>query len=213
MARRTAAEIATGAGILVVAAGFLLYAVANTGHTGAAGYPLTADFNSIDGISIGSDVRIAGVKEGSVTAERVDPQSVQANVTMSVQNGLQLPTDTSAQVTSDGFLGGKYMALVPGGAEQMIKPGGRITITQSAVSLEELLGKFIFNVGDLAGAVQKQLNQKPAAANDATGGDGKPASAGGHELPPLGGAHDLPPLGGAHDLPPLGGGPAPDAPK
>lgn len=182
MARRSAAEIITGAVVLVVAAGFLLYAVANTGRASVGGYTLTATFDRIDGLSAGSDVRLAGVKVGSVTATRVDPQTYQASVTMTVQGGLQLPTDTSAQVTSDGLLGGKFLSLVPGGAEKMLAPGQRITITQSSVSLEDLLGKFIFNVGDLTSAVQKQLN----GAKPSDGGQPPQQSSGEHDLPPLG---------------------------
>jgi len=105
-------------------------------------------------------VRMAGVKVGSVTTTRVDPQSYQALVTFTVQPALKLPKDTSAEVTSDGLLGGKFLALVPGGDEQMLADGADVTITQSAVSLEELLGKFIFNVGDLTTAVQKQLKSE-----------------------------------------------------
>ena len=163
MAQRSVAETLTGAVVLVVAVGFLGYAVANTGRTPVSGYSLHAGFDRIDGLSVGADVRVAGVKVGSVTTARVDPQSYQAQVTFTVQNAVKLPRDTSAEITSDGLLGSKYLALVPGGEEAMLAAGGTVTITQSAISLEQLLGKFIFSVTNLA-SDQKAAAEKPKAA-------------------------------------------------
>jgi phospholipid/cholesterol/gamma-HCH transport system substrate-binding protein len=165
VAQRNLSELVAGAVVLVVAASFLGYAVANTGRTTVSGYTLHAKFDDIAGISVGSDVRLAGVKVGSVTATRVDAQTYQAGVTFTVMSSLRLPTDSSAQITSDSMLGGKVLTLVPGGDEKMLADGGEVTITQGAVSLEQLLGKFIFNVGDLSSNVQKMLreNQKPEA--------------------------------------------------
>jgi phospholipid/cholesterol/gamma-HCH transport system substrate-binding protein len=137
--------------VLVVAAGFLGYAVANTGRTPVSGYSLHARFDRIDGLAVGSDVRLAGVKMGSVTSARVDPQTFQAEVVFTVQNAVKLPRDSSAEVTSDGLLGGKYLSLVPGGDEQTLAAGSAVTITQSSISLEQLLGKFIFSVSSLSG--------------------------------------------------------------
>jgi phospholipid/cholesterol/gamma-HCH transport system substrate-binding protein len=150
VAQRNLVETVAGAIVLVVAIGFLGYAVANTGRTPVTGYSLHARFDHIDGLAMGSDVRIAGVKVGSVMSARVDPQTYQADVTFTVQNAVKLPSDSSAEVTSDGLLGGKYLSLVPGGDEQMLPAGGTVTITQGSVSLEQLLGKFIFSVTSLA---------------------------------------------------------------
>ena len=163
MARR-GSEVAAGAVVLAVAAVFLAYAGTRTGQGGGGGYRLNADFNRIDGLTVGSDVRMAGVRVGRVVATGINPETFQAHVEMSVQDDLHLPKDTSAEVASDGLLGGRYLLLQPGGDEQMLKPGGRITITQSSLNLEDLLGKFIFNVGDLASAVQKTLPKTPADA-------------------------------------------------
>ena len=160
MAQRNLAETLTGAVVLVVAVGFLGYAVANTGRTPVSGYSLHARFDRIDGMAVGADVRVAGVKVGSVTSARVDPQTYQAEIGFTVQNAVKLPRDTSAEITSDGLLGGKYLALVPGGDETMLAAGGSVTITQSAVSLEQLLGKFIFSVTSLTG--DKPAGDKPA---------------------------------------------------
>jgi phospholipid/cholesterol/gamma-HCH transport system substrate-binding protein len=154
MAKRNIAEVVAGAAVLVVALGFLGYAVANTGQGSSSGYTLHAQFDRIDGLTLGSDVRLAGVKVGSVQTESLDPKTYLAEVSFSVANDLKLPTDTSAEVVSDSLLGGKYLSLVPGGADKNIPPGGAVTITQSSVSLEELLGKFIFSVTDMVNAVK-----------------------------------------------------------
>lgn len=148
MQRRSLAEILTGAVVLLVAIGFLVYAVGNSGRSlaGTNGINLTARFDRIDGLQPGADVRIGGVKVGSVIEQRIDPTTFLVVLKMQVDAALRLPTDTSAEITSESLLGGKYLSLVPGGADQVLANGGTITITQSAVSLESLLGRFIFSV-------------------------------------------------------------------
>jgi phospholipid/cholesterol/gamma-HCH transport system substrate-binding protein len=183
MARRNAAEVLSGAVVLLAAAGFLGYAVAHSGRSTVSGYMLNAKFDHIDGLPVGSDVRLAGVKVGSVVAERIDPQSYLAVVTMSVRNDVHLPKDSSAAVTSDSLLGGKYLSLSAGGDTAMLQPGQTITITQSSVSLEELLGKFIFNVSDLVSAL------KPAQGSGSPPG----ASSGGTSSAPPGTPQGTPP--------------------
>lgn len=163
MAQRNLTELIAGAAVILVAGVFLGYAVVNTGRAQVTGITLHAKFDRIDGLAVGSDVRLAGVKVGSVSATRIDPATYQAVVTMSVQPGLRLPRDSSAEISSEGLLGGKSIAIVPGGEEAMLANGGEFAITQSAVSLEQLLGKFIFSVSDLSANVQKQLDQNKAA--------------------------------------------------
>ncbi|MCW3474435.1 outer membrane lipid asymmetry maintenance protein MlaD [Limobrevibacterium gyesilva] len=162
MAQRNPTELIAGAAVLVVALGFLGYAVAHTGRTTISGYTLRAKFDRIDGLAVGADVRVAGVKVGTVSSAGVDPKTYQAVVTFSIENALKVPKDSSAEITSDGMLGGKFLALVPGGDEKMLADGGEVAITQSAVSLEQLLGKFIFSVNDLTTNVQKQLRTEPS---------------------------------------------------
>jgi len=164
MARRNPTELIAGAAVLLVAGVFLGYAMANTGRTAMAGMTLRAKFERIDGLNVGADVRLAGVKVGSVTATRVDPQTFQAIVTMSVQPNLKLPRDSSAEIGSDGLVGSKAIAIVPGGEDKLLGEGGEFTITQSAASLEQLLGKFIFGVNDLSANVQKSLDEKKPGA-------------------------------------------------
>ena len=150
MARRGIAEVLTGAVVLVVAAGFLAFAVAHSGRSTASGYMLNARFEHIDGLNVGADVRIAGVKVGSISGETIDPRTYQAIVDFSVRDDVKIPKDSSAEITSESLLGGKYLSLSPGGDEAMLQPGQTITITQSSVSLEALLGKFIFSASSLA---------------------------------------------------------------
>jgi phospholipid/cholesterol/gamma-HCH transport system substrate-binding protein len=160
MRHRSVAEVLVGAVVLLVAAGFLAYAVAHSGRSVASGYTIYARFDHIDGLGAGADVRVAGVRIGSVSDERIDPQTFQAVVSMSVRGDIKLPKDTAAIVTSESLLGGKYVSLQPGGDETMLQPGQAITITQGSVSLEELLGKFIFSMTN----VQKGGEQQPPAA-------------------------------------------------
>jgi phospholipid/cholesterol/gamma-HCH transport system substrate-binding protein len=139
-------ETVMGAVVLVVAALFLFFAY-STSQVGAVtgGYPVTAQFQSVDGIREGSEVRIGGVKIGSVIAESLDPKTFLATIKMNIRSEYKLPEDTVAEVTSSSLLGDKYVALVPGGSEQDIAPGGQIKYTQSAVSLENLIGQMIFS--------------------------------------------------------------------
>ena len=143
--RRNAIELMTGVVVLIVAVGFLVYAIAHSGTASvSSGYPLYANFNSIAGLGVGADVRLAGVKVGSVDSESVDPKTYLARVKLTIRDGIELPKDTGVTVTSESLLGGEYLALSPGGDSAMLQPGDTIAITQGTVSLQELLGKFIF---------------------------------------------------------------------
>ena len=162
MATRNAGEVVAGAAVLLVAAGFLAYAVANNGRSGVGGITLHAEFENIGGISTGSDVRIAGLKVGSVTGLDIDPKTYEARAAFTVRDDVKLSADSSASIATGGLLGGNFLSLAPGGDTRMLADGGTITITQSAVNIEDLLGKFIFNVGNLADASQKQLQRDQA---------------------------------------------------
>ncbi len=152
---REAVEFLTGLLVLLALAGLLALALLGSGRKSDAGYRLSARFAHVDGLSIGSDVRLAGVTVGQVVSERVDPSSYQAEVAFTVRDDIRLPTDSSAIVTSDSLLGGKYLALEPGGADQVLRPGGRVTLTQGSISLEQLLSKFIFSVTDAMSTQKK----------------------------------------------------------
>lgn len=146
--RSNVLEAVIGAVVLVVAALFLSFAYRSDTTHGKNGYELTAKFDRIDGLVLGNDVRVSGVKVGNVEDISIDPTTYMAVVRLSVKNDIQLPTDTIAEIISESFMGGKYVALVPGGADENLKPGDVISYTQSAVSLESLIGKFMFSKSD-----------------------------------------------------------------
>ncbi len=178
MSRHGVAETLTGAVVLVIAGGFLAFTAAHSGLSAATGYTLHARFDSVAGLPVGGDVRMAGVKVGSVTDEQIDPKTFTAVVSMTVRNDIQLPKDSSASIVSESLLGGNYISLAPGGSETDLKPGQTITITQSAVNLEQLLGKFIFSVTTLNGP-------KDGAAKDGAAKDGADKAGAGGALAPL----------------------------
>ncbi|PHK94033.1 outer membrane lipid asymmetry maintenance protein MlaD [Pseudoroseomonas rhizosphaerae] len=171
MQGRNIAEILTGAVVVLVAAVFLAFALGQSGRSlggGSGGITLSAKFDRIDGLTPGADVRIGGVKVGSVLEQRIDPQTYLAVLRLRVDSGIAIPEDSSAEITSESLLGGKYVALVPGGSETMLRDGQEIGITQSAVSLESLLGRFIFSVTELTSNTARQQEgeqpQGPAPA-------------------------------------------------
>src|ERR1700728_4575968 len=106
MPRRNFAEVLIGAVVLLVAAGFLAYAIAHSGRSAYSGYQLFAKFDHIDGLGVGADVRVAGVKVGSVDSTSIDPKTYQAVVGLTVRDDLKLPKDSSATITSESLLGG-----------------------------------------------------------------------------------------------------------
>jgi phospholipid/cholesterol/gamma-HCH transport system substrate-binding protein len=147
-------ETVMGAVVLVVAAFFLFFAYTTSQVRAVDGYTVTAQFTRVDGIRDGSDVRIAGVKVGSITAENLDPKTYLATLKMSINPEYKLPEDTVAEVISSSLLGDKYLALVPGGSDNNIPPGGQIKYTQATASLEDLIGQMIFSQAG-AGAQKK----------------------------------------------------------
>lgn len=149
MVERTT-EVLVGAAVLLVAAVFLFYAGQVSGVTGQGGAAAsyTASFRSVEGVSVGTDVRMAGVKVGTVTALALDPQTFRAETTFTVDDHIRLPEDTAVAIASEGLLGGTFVEVVPGGSLVEIEPGGEIYDTQSAVSLISLLLKFVSGGGE-----------------------------------------------------------------
>lgn len=142
-------EVLAGAAVLATAISFVIYAAQGTGMSGAAGsYDLKASFRSAEGILLGSDVRMAGVKVGTITSLSLNPTTYFADATVSVQDGLLLPDDSAILISSEGLLGGNFIELVPGGSETNLAPGAEIEDTQGAVSLISLLMKFVSSGSD-----------------------------------------------------------------
>lgn len=141
------AEALAGLAVLAIAAWFLVFALGRTGTSGTDRYELKARFPNATGISVGSDVRVSGMKVGTVTAQALDPASYQAVVTLSVDKAVSLPLDSSAAITSEGLLGGSFIALVPGGDPERLAPGDEITDTQGSTDLMGLIGSVINRSG------------------------------------------------------------------
>lgn len=142
-------EVLTGGAVLAVAAGFALYVAQGTGlRLGGDSYQLHASFRSIQGISAGADVRLAGVKVGTITDMRLNPTTYFADTTIAMNRGVLVPEDSAIVISQDGLLGGAYVEILPGGAPDDIAPGGEIEDTQGAVSLLSLLLKFVGGEGE-----------------------------------------------------------------
>lgn len=146
--KQSVIETVLGGVVLLVALLFLVFAYNSSDLRPVKGYTVTARFNAVDGLTVGSDVRIGGVKIGSVVAQSIDPDTYRAVVTLSVSPEVRLPSDTVVKIASEGLLGGKYVKLEPGGGQRMAMAGGELTDTRDVVSLEELLGRVIFLVTD-----------------------------------------------------------------
>lgn len=136
-------ETIIGAIVVAVAALFLFYAYTSTGSGRVAGYDLYARFAAADGITNGTDVRLHGIKVGTVTSLALDPKTYQAIVHVSVRDDIKIPDDSTIKVTSSGVLGGNYVSISPGGSDKMLAAGGEIPNTQGSVDLFGLISKTI----------------------------------------------------------------------
>ncbi len=142
--RANMVETVMGAVVLLVAGLFVFFAY-NMAQVGrVSGYTLEAAFFKVGGLAPGADVRISGIKVGTVTDRRLDPRTYDAVVTMTVESQVRLPVDTAASIASEGILGGKYIRLEPGRSAEMIADGGRIANTRDYRSLEDQVGEIIF---------------------------------------------------------------------
>lgn len=112
--------------------------------TGANRYNLSARFTSVSGLKIGAPVELAGVRVGTVSAIEVDKSDFEATVAFTVEKGIELPADTIASIRTAGIIGDKFIKLTPGGLDDKLKEGSQITETESAIILEELISKYIF---------------------------------------------------------------------
>ncbi len=136
-------EVIAGAGVLAAAIGFLVYASDGAGLGRATdSYELTASFRSVEGVTVGTDVRLAGVKVGTVTSLALNPQTFYADATFTVSNGVEIPDDSTAIIASEGLLGGAFLELQPGGSPLNLDPGAEVENTQGAVSVIALMMKF-----------------------------------------------------------------------
>lgn len=157
-------EALTGLVVVLLAIAFAWFAWVRTGGGTAAGaIQVVALFPNISGVEVGTDVRIAGLKVGTVTHQELDPATYQVKTTLALDPKVKVPVDSSAAITSEGLLGGTFVALVPGGDPKPLKSGDVITDTQGAMDMMGLVGQFINRSGDDGAA-----GDEAAASNLAT---------------------------------------------
>ncbi|MEX0970881.1 MAG: outer membrane lipid asymmetry maintenance protein MlaD [Paracoccaceae bacterium] len=137
-----AAETLIGAVVMAVAIGFLTYASQFTSGAAENEITLEARFGSAEGLRVGSEVRLAGVRVGTLTSLSLDRATYQAVAVLAVDQTVEIPDDSEAKVASEGLLGGNFIELIPGGSPIILANGEEITYTQGAVSFLNLLMKF-----------------------------------------------------------------------
>ncbi|WP_018869846.1 MULTISPECIES: outer membrane lipid asymmetry maintenance protein MlaD [unclassified Thioalkalivibrio] len=145
-------ELAVGVFVLlgVAALFYLAVQVSNiTEYRDGDTYEVTAYFSNVGGLKVRAPVNISGVRVGRVADIRYDPEAFEAKVTLAIRSEHDyLPADTQASIHTAGLLGEQYVALEPGGDYDTLQDGDRILFTQSAVVLENLIGRFMTNMGD-----------------------------------------------------------------
>jgi len=146
--RENLVETLVGAIVLAIAITFLVYGYSVTEGDSDDQLRVSAAFDRVDGLTVGSDVRLSGVKVGTVMSLALDPDTFSAKVSMAIDSALKLPDDTSAKITSEGLLGGNYISLVPGGSDLSLEEGGEILYTQGSVDLISLISQAMFSAGD-----------------------------------------------------------------
>lgn len=142
--RENLVEAAIGALVLALAAWFVVFAYKRTqGGDVSGSYHINARFPNATGVSVGTDVRVSGIKVGTVRAQTLDTESYEAVLTLAVDPKVKLPLDSSAAITSEGILGGNYISLRPGGETEMLRDGDEITDTSGSLDLLQLIGSFV----------------------------------------------------------------------
>ena len=152
-------ETLLGAVVLVVAGMFVVFAYSTASVRPVRGYEVVAKFDRVEGVNIGTDVKMSGIKIGTVIDQRLDTTTFVAVLRMSIDSKIKLPADTSAQISTEGLLGGTFVALVPGGEDKTIPPGGEIKFTESSMNIGQLVRHFIYGTGPKPG------EQKPESKN------------------------------------------------
>lgn len=135
-------EMMLGAVVIVAALFFSILVFNISDGRSVEGYELIARFDSVDGLSEGSDVRLAGIKIGKVMSQSLDTETYLAIIKIVIDEQIKIPKDSVIQVVSESLLGGRYMSIIPGADESMLMPGEEIRYTQSAVNIETLITRF-----------------------------------------------------------------------
>jgi len=149
---RSIFETAIGFVVILIAGLFLGYAYQSSNLGSPGGYEVSARFLSVGGLTTGADVRIGGVKVGSVTRLDLDRENFIAVVTLTIADNVRLPADTVVSVASDGLLGGRYVTLDPGTSKENLGAGGELIESRDVASIEDLLGRAIFVIAEQGAA-------------------------------------------------------------
>jgi len=136
------AESLIGAAVVAVAVAFLAFSYYRTGGGSLAGYEVNAKVAKADGLAVGTDVRLAGIKVGTVSDLTLDPQTYLVTVHMNIRNDVKLPVDSSVLVTQAGFLGGQYLSITPGGDDKMMAGGAFFENAQGSIDVMNLVSRF-----------------------------------------------------------------------
>ena len=142
--KKNAVETILGAVVLVTAIVFLVFALNTAQVRAVEGYKVTAAFFKVGGLTNGSDVRINGIKVGTVNDLSIDAGTFDAVVSMSVRSDVKIPADSVAAIGSAGIIGSKFVSIQPGGAKEYLADGGKIARTKDFKSLEDQVGEIIF---------------------------------------------------------------------
>ena len=142
--RRKALETIIGAFVLLAAIGFVVYAFTASTVGKVDGYELQAVFGRADGVAPGTEVRLSGIKIGSVLDIQLDPETYEAIMRFNIRQSVQSPEGSSVKVLADGLLGDSYLSIEPGGGVEMLQPGTTIYNTQDPVNIVDLLARFAF---------------------------------------------------------------------
>ncbi|MDD7312933.1 MAG: outer membrane lipid asymmetry maintenance protein MlaD [bacterium] len=139
-------ETIMGILVLAVAALFCYFAYNVSDLKVVKGYNLTAKFLKVGGLNVGSDVRINGIKIGTVVSQKLDEEDYTANVVMSIAPNIKLPDDSSAAIVADGLIGNKFIKIDPGHSDTVLKDGDNLKNTKDFKTIEDLVGEVVFMV-------------------------------------------------------------------
>lgn len=144
--KKSSLEMAVGVFVIIgiLCVGYLTIKLGKMELLGDNYYTIYAKFSSAAGLKPGSNVEIAGVPIGQVEAITLEPVLKIAKVALKIENGVELEEDAIASVKTSGLIGDKFIMITPGGAIDMIPPGGTITETEAALDIEDLVSKYVF---------------------------------------------------------------------
>jgi phospholipid/cholesterol/gamma-HCH transport system substrate-binding protein len=145
-------ETIMGIVVIIIAASFSYFAYKVSDLQVVKGYEVTARFLKVGGLNIGSDVRINGIKVGTVVSQFLNSEDYYAEVKLSIAPNIKLPTDSVASIVGDGLMGDKFIKIEPGRNKEMLKNGDEVTNTKDFKTIEDMVGEIIFMVTDNGGS-------------------------------------------------------------